>query len=232
MIHFSKSTHGPGRCGAAGENRYSLHWSQVTCLRCIDKRGNLGDRRASTCSIYWAEPLSKSNADRRNLQYQESCLYGLVQSADNRWARLAEAAVRYDDTAAYDVPNQYVRVLRWMHLTGDELLEMDDPPFELLKRLHDKRFAHGSNIPTNDQVTALKAKYGQGYSVEWTSIVGATLGHNSNNREECRKYFPQLFYGYWIPFAEPSTNPVHEMPAELADETRKVLDGPLYLPKP
>ena len=54
MIHFSKSTHGPGRCGAAGENRYSLHWSQVTCLRCIDKRGNLKEK------MLWAGGITAS----------------------------------------------------------------------------------------------------------------------------------------------------------------------------
>ena len=54
MIHFSKSTHGPGRCGAAGENRYSLHWSQVTCLRCIDKRGNLKEK------MLWAGGIAAS----------------------------------------------------------------------------------------------------------------------------------------------------------------------------
>ena len=191
-----------------------------------------GEGRAGTCSIYWAEPLSKSNADKRNLQYQTPCLYGLVQAADNRWAQLVEAAVRDDDTDAYDVPNQYVHVLRWMHLTGDELLQMDDPPFELLKRLHDKEFAHDSNIPTNEQVATLKAKYDQDYSVEWTNLVGATLGHNSYRVEECQKYFPQLFYGYWIPFAEPSSKPVLEVTAELADQVREVLDGALHLPKP
>ena len=54
MIHFSRSTHGPGRCGAAGDNRYSLHWSRVTCLRCIDKRGNLKEK------MLWAGGITAS----------------------------------------------------------------------------------------------------------------------------------------------------------------------------
>ena len=54
MIHFSRSSHGPGRCGAVGENRYSLHWSQVTCLRCIDKRGNLKEK------MLWAGGITAS----------------------------------------------------------------------------------------------------------------------------------------------------------------------------
>ena len=54
IIHFSKSTRGPGGCGAVGENRYSLHWTEVTCLRCIDKRRNLNEK------FLWAGGITAS----------------------------------------------------------------------------------------------------------------------------------------------------------------------------
>ena len=187
-----------------------------------------GDNKAKTCTVYWAERLSKANAHKRNRQYEGACLFGLVQAADRQWRILAEAAVSDDDTAAYDIPNQYVQVLRWMHLTGDEMLEMVDPPYELLKRLHNKEYADvGSGyVPSTNEITR-KAQHGDDFSADWWSLRNAAFGQGA-----CPKYYPQLFYGYWIPFAEPSGDDKHEIPADLADQIRRVLDGPLYLPKP
>ena len=114
------------------------------------------DKNEKTCRVYWAEPLSKANADKRNRQHETGCLYGLALEADRKWAELAQAAVRGGDTAAYDIPNQYVRVLRWMHLTGDEILNMTEPPSELLKRLSDKKYAYNSGIPSTSDITNLE----------------------------------------------------------------------------
>ena len=182
----------------------------------------------NTCRIYGAERLSKANAHKRNRQYEGDCLFGLVQAADRQWPILAEAAVSAEDTAAYDIPNQYVRVLRWMHLTGDEMLEMVDPPYELLKRLRDKEYAYVGRayIPSTNEITNWKAQHGEDFSTEWWNLVGAA------HIAACPTYYPQLFYGYWTPFAEPGGDDKHEIPAELADQIRRVLEGPLYLPKP
>ena len=190
------------------------------------------DRNEKTCRVYWAERLSKANADKRNRQYQGACLFGLVQAADRQWAKLAQAAVSGGDTAAYDIPNQHVRVLRWMHLTGDQILDMADPPSELLKRLSDKKYAYNPNIPSTSDITQLEAQHGDDFSADWWNIVGATLAQNHDRAEACPKYYPQLFYGYWIPFAEPGGDDKHEIPTELADQIQRVLEGPLYLPKP
>ena len=66
--------------------------------------------------MYWSEPLSKANADRHNQRYAAACHQRLLQHADSRWDELASHAVRHSDTAAYETPNQYVRVLRWMEI--------------------------------------------------------------------------------------------------------------------
>ena len=195
------------------------------------------DKNEKTCRVYWAEPLSKANADKRNRQHETGCLYGLALEADRKWAELAQAAVRGGDTAAYDIPNQYVRVLRWMHLTGDEILNMTEPPSELLKRLSDKKYAYNSNIPSTSDITNLKAQHGDDFSADWWNLVGATLAQNHRRAEACPIYYPQLFYGYWVPFAEPdSDDDEQEIPAEIAaaiaDQMRRLLEGPLYLPRP
>ena len=185
----------------------------------------------NTCRIYGTERLSKANAHKRNRQYEGDCLSGLVQAADRQWPILAEAAVT-DDTAAYDIPNQYVRVLRWMHLTGDEILDMADPPSELLKRLSDKEYAGPgyAHIPSTNEITDSKAQHGDDFSPDWWNLRDAAFVQYS--KRVCPKYYPQLFYGYWIPFAEPGGDDKHEIPTELADQIQRVLEGPLYLPKP
>ena len=188
----------------------------------------------NTCGIYGAERLSKANAHKRNHQYEGDCLSGLVQAADRQWPILAEAAAREDedDTTAYDTPNQYVRVLRWMHLTGDQILEMTDPPSELLKRVQGKEYSLNTYIPTTSEITNMKAKYGENVSADLWGLHSAAHDQGTDSKRACPKYYPQLFYGYWIPFAEPGVDDKHEIPTEQADQIRRVLEGSLYLPKP
>ena len=195
-------------------------------------RERLSSSSGKTCMVYGAERLSKANAHKRNHQYEGDCLSGLVQAADRQWPILADAAVRYDDTAAYDIPNQYVRVLRWMHLTGDQILDMADPPSELLKRLSDKEYLGlgYAYIPSTNEITTWKAQHGDDFSADWWNLRDAAFVQYS--KRVCPKYYPQLFYGYWIPFAEPGGADNPEIPTELADQIRRVLEGPLYLPKP
>ena len=181
---------------------------------------------SNTCMVYWAERLSKANAHKRNRQYEGDCLSRLVQAADHQWLTLAEAAMREDNTTAYDTPNQHVRVLRWIHLTGDEILEMVDPPYELLKRLKGIEYSINNHIPSTSEITNMKARYDENFSADLWGL------HRAAHITACPTYYPQLFSGYWIPFAEPGGDDKHEIPAELADQVRRLLEGPLYLPKP
>ena len=102
--------------------------------------------RVGNCWMYWSEPLSKANADRRNQQYAAACYRRLMQHVDSQWDKLASDAMRNDHTAAYEIPNQCVRVLKWLDIPGQQLLEMDEPPFKLLRRLSDKPWAYSTNI--------------------------------------------------------------------------------------
>ena len=139
---------------------------------------------SKSCMVYWAERLSKANAHKRNRQYEGDCLFGLVQAADRQWLNLAEAAVREDDTTAYDTPNQYVRVLRWIHLTGDEMLEMVDPPYELLKRVQGKEYSLHTHIPITSDITNMKARYGENFSADLWGL------HRAAHIAACPTYYP------------------------------------------
>ena len=198
--------------------------------------------RNASCSMYGSEPLNAGNANRRNEQYKVSCLQELVDLVDYQWETIAGAAYERDNPNAFEIPNQYVRIMRWMHLTGDELLAMHEPPYVLLKRLHGKDYASEYKIPSADRLVALQAEYGDEFTTEWWSLPGAALGNRSHQEKDCHKYYPQLFTGYWIPYAQPpqtSTLPTSTpSPGNLsAQEERNskiqsILQSSLYLPKP
>ena len=162
------------------------------------------------CWMYWAEPLSKANADQRNQKHEAECLRNLLQHVDSEWDKLASTAVRYDETPAYKTPNQYVQVLKWLDTPGQELLEMDAPPYELFKRMYNEGYTQNPNMPTTDQTARLADMYS----------------------EACQFYYPQLFYGYWIP----STTWPNESPSQLSKvevaKIKRTQEGPLYLPRP
>ena len=183
------------------------------------------------CHIYWSEKLDTSNADLRNGQFKNKCHQSLTHAIDYEWDKLVEAAVRHghDDTAAYDTPNQYVRVMRWLNIGGDELLRMEEPPYEILKRFHDKKYAYETNILDQRGVKAREDQYGPEFDIQWWGIVRATVATRGETVTPCTYYYPQLFYGYWVPFPEP-TNGLSKGQSESIDQLKD--NEPLYLPRP
>ena len=179
---------------------------------------------AGTCWMYWSEPLNEANADKRNLQYAAECLNAAAQRADSEWDKLAQAAVQYDDSAAYETPNQYVRVLKWLDTSGSQLLTMNEPPYKLLRRLSNEPYTYNQNVPTKDGIA--------GFNAEWWNLLSATLAHRSNPIQSCLIYYPQLYYGYWVPITERSAEPPDQLSAEELAEVERLREGPLYLPRP
>ena len=187
--------------------------------------------RVGNCWMYSSEPLSKTNADRRNQQYAATCNRRLMQHADSRWEQLASHAVRHSDTAGYKTPNQYVRVLRWMEIPSQQLLKMNEPPFKLLRNLSDKPWAYSTSIDDGKPEDP-------DFDIQWKGIVRATIAGRDFEYgiKPCALYYPQLFYGYWVPFALPFEVPSNEWPDQLSKEEvteiERLREGPLYLPRP
>ena len=180
-----------------------------------------------TCWMYWSEPLSETNADKRSFQYEAECLRRVARDVDATWERRTSAAASYE-TPVYEIPDQYVRILRWLDTPGHELLDMDEPPYEVLKRLSDKPWAYATNVRDGN-------KEDPDFDIQWVGILRITLSHHSNNGgrvDACRFYYPQLFYGYWVPFAEQLDEPPAKLPEEELAEIKRITAGPLYLPKP
>lgn len=187
--------------------------------------------QSGVCWMYWSEPLNKANADKRNRQYEAECLYYVAERADSQWADLASAAVSDEDSPAYEIPNQYVRLLKWLDTPGRKLLKMAEPPHELLRRLAYAPWAYSPNVPSRGQIRQARTEHGPAEAEYW-GLLNATLAHRGYRSKACQAYYPQLFYGYWVPFAEPSDKPHRQLSEEELAQVEHLREGPLYLPRP
>ena len=90
------------------------------------------------CRDYWAEQINRSNAELRNHRFEAQCRFDLERLIASKYRRLADAAnyqihSQEEDDLLYDTPNQYVRILQWLDIRGDELLASDNPPYLILQ---------------------------------------------------------------------------------------------------
>ena len=137
-----------------------------------------------------------------------------------------------DNELIYQTPNQHVRVLKWLDMTGDELLEANVRPYQILESLNRHPYAHWDGwIPTEDKLVDYVREYEEAVDLEWLGIVAAAgLSEGSNDIEACRYYYPQLFYGYWVPF-DSDQMPDDEQYEELELPSYEGATTPVYLPK-
>ena len=194
---------------------------------------------ATYCRDYWAEPLNRVNAELRNHGYEGSCRFRLAQRIEHQYNHMAETTKyrEYEDKElVFQIPNQYVRILQWIDLSADELLDSDNPPYRILQEQSEHLYAYidsSHELPREEDVDRYRRENGDRLNLEWLSILAATaLAGDPSDLRECHYYYPQVFYGYWVPFnpdrtVDRNSNQGQEvdLPEYSASET------PLYLPK-
>ena len=178
-----------------------------------------------TGSVHRSEPLSPANADKRNRQYEATCLANIAFNTDTSWERRIAAAKRHD-VPRHEIPDQYIRILRWLDTPGEEPLEMDEPPFVTLRRLSDQPKAHGQDPHSGEPEN-------HDFNFEWLGIIEAAgLSGNTAETGCLPVLLPQLFYGHWIPFVQPpGSKPPHQLQAEMLADIERLRSQPLYLPQ-
>ena len=186
------------------------------------------------CRDYWAEPLNRSNANLRNHGFETQCRTQLEKQITKTYNWLGYEAGREEgNELVYSIPNQYVRILQWLDLNGDDLMDSANPPYRILEEQSRHAYAYEEN-PT------LKKKHLDRYQrenqtrldPEWLGILKAA-GMNSSSSSDlrmCHNYYPQVFYGYWIPM-DPEKNPGSDQKQEANLPRYEELTTPLYLPK-
>ena len=191
------------------------------------------------CRDYWAEPLNRSNADLRNRGFERSCRLKLEQSITQQYRDMTEAANYREDKdneLVFQTPNQYVRILRWLDMSGDELMDSDNPPYRILQEQSEQLYAYidsesARSIPSEADIENYERKIGTRLNLEWIGILSASsMTNKSLAFEECRYYYPQVFYGYWVPF-DPDRMPDSNQEQEIDLPEYDASETPLYLPK-
>ena len=197
---------------------------------------------AKYCRDYWAEPLGRQNAELRNYWLEGECRLQLEKGIKEQYRRLA-GRVQHDggNELAYSTPNQYVRILQWLDLSGQELMESELPQYRILEEQSNHPYAYWREPYTTteglaDYAATYENKYGATLDIEWLSIIRwAGLKDHSDSWGEpcpvaCHQYYPQLFYGYWIPL-EREEAPAYSNQDDAELPRYDDASTPLYLPE-
>lgn len=202
-----------------------------------DSRFRVPDEPGIYCRDYWAEPLSRSNADLRNHGFERSCRLNLEERMTQQYRYMTEA-VNYredkDEEVAFQIPNQYVRILQWMDISGGDLLDSGNPPYRILEEQSKRLYAYissGYSIPSEADIENYERETDEPLNLEWLSILVATdMAGNSSGVRECHYYYPQVFFGYWVPF-DPDQMRNRNREQEIDLPKYGTSATPLYLPK-
>lgn len=185
------------------------------------------------CRDYWARPLNRNNAHLRNHGFEPYCRAELEERITYRFGRLADA-VNYDDDneLVYQTPNQYVRILQWLDISGGDLMNSDNPPYRILQEQSRHLYAYwADSVPTEESLEDYRRETGTRLNLEWLGILTAAgMGSNSSEIDACRYYYPQVFYGYWVPF-DPDRIPDNNQERAADLPKYEASTTPLFLPK-
>ena len=185
------------------------------------------------CRAYWAEPLGPGNADFRNPGFEPQCRRRLEERITGRYYQLADAA-NYDEDndLVYETANQYVRVLQWLDMSGEELLASGKPPYIILQEQSRYPYAHiGDRIPDEDLMADYRRETEGTLDLDWLGILAAAgMSDNYSDLTECRRYYPQVFHGYWVPF-DPAAGSDYGDERDLDLPEYEPSTTPLFLPE-
>lgn len=183
------------------------------------------------CQAYWSEALNPANAYKRNEAWKNVCYLQLAQRIEETNEYFGEA-IYYED-APRNTINQYVRVMNWMDISVEELLRMDETPYELMMRL--------SKMYSNDVNNEHDYLYTSGYpnreddldkeELEWFGVLNVWWYQVDPDTDACGKYYPQLFFNRWIPLDPEEYGLGDATPAPLPDVVSQGPNRVLFVPE-
>ena len=143
------------------------------------------------CRDYWAEPLGKRNADLRNQGFEAECRLQLGERAASQYRRMRDWLQNDDDNElVFRTPNQYVKILKWLDFTGDELLNTEMPPYRILEAQSQHPYAHWREwMPTDDGLIGYARQYDERLSLR---LAGNRQGGRSEQRRDEHRGLPLL----------------------------------------
>ena len=189
----------------------------------VNEDGNIefGEDYLEWCQDYWSEALDARNVTKRNYEsYLLKCVSRLLRIG---WDAERGARVAFenypDDDMSLVVVNQGVRLMNWMEMDGQALLDADVKPYEVVLRVwqsgSDGRY-RSNNKAGNWPVELLPNE-----DKEWWGIEDLW---NYDQMRYCKGYYPQLFFGRWIPLDNFGLESVLDMNEALDDVREDLLD--------
>ena len=192
--------------------------SVTTAERYFQNDGDYGSGKIEWCQDYWSEPLSERNAEKRNTESDRIfCTLTLVRQAQEFEGYAKQAFPSYGDSMASVVVNQPMRILNWMDIDGMALLNMEERPSELVRGLRqraDERY-RVSNSADNQY---WPAKSASSEVKEWWKIEESL---DYDQLRTCKSYYPQLFFGRWVPLDSYGSEELLEEAQEKLSEARE-----------
>ena len=173
------------------------------------------DDESGWCQDYWSEELSVSNASKRNDQFYDACKLKLVNRGV-RFEHFRRGSER--DGLSQILVNQNIRILNWLDITGDELLNMEQRPDELIPRLLETA---ESRYTENNFLNGQPREGAPSDVIEWWGMEGLW-----DDFPACRAYYPQLFFGRWIPIDTYGMESKIRDDAKMLKEAREQDDWP------
>ena len=189
----------------------------------------LESRRLEWCQDYWSEALSPDNAGKRNEIYRDLCKAVLVGAAVEYEEDVKRYAFEYEGRRDYDSPdlsaqivNQYIRLLNWMDLTGEQVMTLDKLPGDIIRDVAAGRPNGYSDSFSSISIGSFPSEHSSPSYTQWYRIERAFVDVD----DTCANYFPQLFYSRWIPL-EPTYAGLsqEEMERQTQDKIKKLRDN-------
>ena len=172
------------------------------------------------CQDYWSEALERGNATKRNHEYYLlECVSTLLKYGWDADRSARETFESYPDRERMSpvVVNQGVRLLkcRWMEMDGLDLLNSEVKPYEIVLRVWQSE--SDTRYKSSNRIGGYPVDSLSNEDKEWWGIEGLW---NYDQMRDCKSYYPQLFFGRWVPLDSFDMEQVVDLD-ELLDEVRK-----------
>ena len=179
---------------------------------------------AEWCHDYWSEPLNPENANKRNHPaWQTWCMVQLPGDARTFEGRVKNAFEQYESEGMSPViVNQYARILNWMDIDGDTLLKVEPKPREMIQVVWDRENDGPSRYRERNRISDWPLSSSKAEDIEWWHIESVWQA----DWEECKSYYPQLFFGRWVPLDDFRADEWLEEAQERLEERRERDDWP------
>ena len=176
------------------------------------------------CQDYWSEPLSAENAGKRNHPASQiACLANLPDQARRIEEELEYRFENYESEGMSDViVNQYARILNWMDIDGETLLKVEPKPRDIVRMVWDRGDDGPSRYRERNRIGDWPLTSTSAEDIEWWRIERAW----SEDWSYCKNYYPQLFFGRWVPLDDFGTDEWLEEVQERLEEQRERDDWP------